>query len=96
METREIKIKLMAGHEITLQSDAPDIEGLVSSIVAIKDVFNPDDINVECGYNGFDVKSFKEILVEASQDFINAIALDERKYQSVLANLEAAEQEADN
>jgi hypothetical protein len=37
MGTREIKVTLMPGHEITLQSDAPDIEGLVSSIVSIMD-----------------------------------------------------------
>jgi hypothetical protein len=94
MGTREIKVTLMPGHEITLQSDAPDIEGLVSSIVSIMDKFSPDDIKVECGYDGFDIKSFREILIEASKDFIDAIALDKSKYQSVLASLEAVEHEA--
>ncbi len=37
---------------------------------------------------------FREILIEASKDFIDAIALDKSKYQSVLASLEAVEHEA--
>lgn len=94
MGSKEIKVILLPGYEVTLRSDAPDIAGLVSTIVEVKDELLPDNITVECEYKEFDKTSFKEILVDATTDFVDAIRLDKKKYEEAIASLKAASKEA--
>lgn len=87
MESKEVKVILKPGCEIILKSDAPDIGALVKSIVQIKDQFDPDELAIECEHEGFDKASFKEVVIEATNSFINAIRLDKAAYDAALAQL---------
>lgn len=87
METKEVKVVLMPDHEVILQSDAPDIDALVSRIVQLKGQFDPNNITIECDHKGFDKTSFKDVVVEATNDFLEAIRLDKADYEAALATL---------
>lgn len=94
METKEVKIILMPGHEVTLQSDAPDIDSLVNSIVQLKGQFDPKDITIECEHKGFDKASFKDVVIEATNDFLEAIRLDKTAYDAALSKLQSSQEQA--
>ena len=69
MESKDITVTLAPGHEVTLTTDAPDIKGLVDEIVKVKDIFDPDELKIDCEHEEFDKKSFKEIVLLATKDF---------------------------
>ena len=71
-----------------MKSDAPDIGALVSTIVQIRDQFDPSELIVECEYDGFDKTSFKEIIIEATSAFIDEIRLDKAAYDAAIAALQ--------
>ncbi|MBR0404278.1 MAG: hypothetical protein IJI68_03605 [Eggerthellaceae bacterium] len=87
METKEVRVVIMPGHEFVLQSDAPDIDGLVSTIVQLKGQFDPNCITIECEHEGFDKASFKDVVIGATNDFLEAIRLDKAAYEAALATL---------
>jgi hypothetical protein len=89
MENKEVKVILKTGHEVILKNDAPDIGALVKAIVQIREDFNPDELSIECGYEGFDKASFKEVIIEATNSFIKEMKLDKASYEAALSNLSA-------
>ena len=48
MESKDITVTLAPGHAVTLTTDAPDIKGLVDEIVKVKDIFDPDELKIDC------------------------------------------------
>lgn len=87
METKEVKVVFNDGNEFILKNDAPDIAGLVRTIVNMRDDIKSDEISIECDHQGFDKQSFKEVLVEAINDFRQAISLDKDAYDAALKSL---------
>lgn len=87
MVTKTIHVTLAPNHEALLTSDAPDIGALVREIVNVRDVFDPEQVKVSCDYEGFDRISFREIVIQAANDFIEAIRLDEEAFENVLKDL---------
>ena len=88
METKEVKVVFNDGEEFVLKNDAPDIAGLVRTIVKMKDEIKPEEISIECDYEGFDKESFKAVLVDAINDFRQAISLDKEAYEAAKKGLE--------
>lgn len=92
MANRTIRVTLAPGHVVSLASDAPDIGSLVKTIVEIREEFDPAHVRVNSNFEGFDEKSFQEIVVEAANDFINAMQLDKDAYDKALEELKAGTQ----
>lgn len=92
MENRTIRVSLAPGHDVSLASDAPDIGSLVKTIVEIREEFDPAQVRVDSSFEGFDEKSFQEVVVEAANDFICAMQLDKDAYEKALEELRAGEQ----
>lgn len=92
MASKQVKVILKPGHEVVLQSDAPDIGELVNAIVTIKDNFIPGELSIECEYDGFDKASFREVVIEATNDFIEAMRLDKQAFKDALAALQSQSQ----
>lgn len=90
MESKEVKVILKPGYEVILKSDAPDIGALVSAIVQIKDQFDPNELAIECEYEGFDKASFKEVVIEATNAFIYEMQVDKEAYDAAIATLQEA------
>ena len=89
MGTKQIKVVLKPGHEVILQSDAPNIGELIEEIVKVKDAFNPNEVEIECDYDGFDKASFRQIVIDATEDFLEAIRLDKEAYEKALEGLKS-------
>ncbi len=89
MANKTVCVTLAPGHEVSLTSDAPDIGTLVKEIVKVRDAFNPEQVKVDCSYEGFDEASFREVVVQAASDFIDAIHLDKVAYDNALKELKA-------
>ena len=87
MANRIVRVTLAPGHEVTLTSDAPDIDALAKEIVKVRDSFNPEGVKVDCDLEGFDQASFREVVVQTTNDFIDAIRLDEEAYENALKEL---------
>ena len=81
---------------MTLTTDAPDIKGLVDEIVKVKDIFDPDELKIDCEHEEFDKKKFEEIVLLATKDFLEALRLDEEAYRSALTELIERGQESQN
>ena len=87
MATKTIHVTLAPNHEVLLTSDAPDIGALVREIVNVRDVFDPEQVKVSCNHEGFDKVSFREIVIQTANDFIEAIRLDEEAFENALKDL---------
>ena len=87
MATKTIRVTLAPDHEALLTSDAPDIGALVREIVNVRNVFDPKQVKVSCDHEGFDKVSFREIVIQAANDFIEAIRLDEEAFENALKDL---------
>ncbi|WP_172136441.1 hypothetical protein [Adlercreutzia sp. ZJ473] len=94
MANKEVTVALAPGHKVTLKSDAPNIAKLVSEIVNLREQLNPADITVECEHKGFDETSFKEVVIEATNDFLEAIQLDKAAFEAALTTLSKASKQA--
>lgn len=92
MENKTIRVTLAPGHYVSLASDAPDIGSLVKSIVEIREEFDPTQVRVDSNFKGFDETSFQEVVIEAANDFIDAMQLDKDAYDKALKELKAGEQ----
>lgn len=95
MASKTIHVTLTPNHEVSLTSDAPDIDALVREIVKVRDVFDPEQVKVDCEHEGFDKASFREIVIQSASDFIKAIRLDEEEYMEALRNLKACDEESE-
>ncbi|WP_233789346.1 hypothetical protein [Eggerthella lenta] len=95
MENRTITITLSPEHKVSLTSDAPDIGKLVNTIVEIKDQFDPEQVEIDCDFDGFDKQSFKEIVIQAADDFIQEIQLDKNAFEQALKELEKSSEPID-
>ena len=62
MANRTIHVTLAPGHVVSLASDAPDIGSLVKTIVEIREEFDPAHVRVSSNFEGFDEKSFQELI----------------------------------
>ena len=91
MATKTIHVTLAPNHEASLTSDAPDIGALVREIVNVRDVFDSEQVKVSCDYEGFDKASFREIVIQAANDFVEAIRLDEEAFEKALKDLKNCE-----
>lgn len=89
MASKTVRVTLAPNHSVTLTSDAPDIGNLVSEIVKIKDEFSPDLVQVSCDSETFDEAGFKEIIVQATEEFLKQIHLDKIAYSKALTALQA-------
>lgn len=96
MESKDITVTLAPGHAVTLTTDAPDIKGLVDEIVKVKDIFDPDELKIDCEHEEFDKKKFEEIVLLATKDFLEALRLDEEAYRFALTELIERGQESQN
>lgn len=76
MANKIVRVSLAPNHEVSLTNDAPDIDALVKEVVSVRDSFNPDQVKVDCDHEGFDKESFREVVIQAASDFIEAIHLD--------------------
>jgi hypothetical protein len=92
MANNNVIVTLAEGHEVILNTDAPDIGSLVGEIVKIKDSICLDDITIECDFDGFDKASFKEVIVEATNSFLKSIELEKAKYDAILNTLRQQDQ----
>lgn len=95
MATKTIHVTLAPNHEVLLTSDAPDIGALVREIVNVRDAFDPEQVNVSCDYEGFDKASFREIVIQAANDFVEAIRLDEEAFENALKDLKNSSAESE-
>lgn len=94
MASKTIHVTLAPNHEVSLTSDAPDIDALVREIVKVRDAFDPEQVKVDCEHEGFDEASFREIVIQSASDFIKAIRLDEEAYKEALRDLKACGEES--
>lgn len=92
MANRTIHITLAPGHVVSLASDAPNIGSLVKTIVEIREEFDPAHVRVDSNFEGFDEKGFQEVVIEAANDFINAMQLDKDAFDKAMEELKTGTQ----
>lgn len=95
MASKIVHVTLAPDHKVSLTSDAPDIGALVREIVKVREAFDPEQVIVSCENEGFDEKSFREIIIQTASDFIEAVRLDEEAYESALSDLKERGVECD-
>lgn len=83
-KNNDIKISIDSENFFILTSDNPDIDGLISKIVELKDSCDFNLLNIETENEDFDIEGFKEILIKSINEFLNAIKLNEENLQKFL------------
>ena len=73
---------------IELTSSSPNLDAFVEKIVEYRDEIDVEKITVTCDDEKFDADSFKEIVSTSIKDFLDAIALEQTKFDEVIASLE--------
>lgn len=73
---------------VELTSSSPNLDAFVEKIVAYRDEIDIEKITVTCDDEKFDADSFKEIVSTSIKDFLDAIALEQTKFDEVIASLE--------
>ena len=73
---------------VELTSSSPNLDEFVEKIVAYRDEIDVEKITVTCDDEKFDADSFKEIVSTSIKDFLDAIALEQTKFDEVIASLE--------
>lgn len=85
-----LKVNLLPDNQdasVELTSSSPDLDTFVKKIVAYKDKIDVETITVMCDDEQFDTDSFKEIVTTSIKDFLKAIALEQTKFDEVIAGL---------
>lgn len=86
-----IKVDLLPDNQeasVELASSSPDLDAFVKKIVEYKEKIDIEKIAVTCDDENFDVDSFKEIVSTSIKDFLDAIALEQKKFDEVIAGLQ--------
>lgn len=86
-----LKVNLLPDNQdasVELTSSSPDLDAFVEKIVAYKDKIKVETITVMCDDEQFDTDSFKEIVTTSIKDFLEAIDLEQEKFDEVIAGLE--------
>ncbi len=73
----KVSIELKSGLNVELDTNSPNIEKLIATIVENKEAISPVDIKVECDDEKFDCASFREIVQKAIADLIKDITIEE-------------------
>lgn len=87
MANSEVKIVLAPGKDVVLASDNPNIGELVKAIVDLRDTLDVEHIDVTCEAEGFDTKSFAEIVRDSAQQFLDAIQLEKSAFDKAMVTL---------
>ena len=86
-----LKVNLLPDNQdasVALTSSSPNLDAFVEKIVAYKDDIDVEKINVMCDDEKFDTNNFKEIVTTSIKDFLEAIDLEQEKFDEVIAGLE--------
>lgn len=68
-------------NDIHLESNTPDLDGLIRFVVENKERINVERITVICDDTNFDKKGFSEILKKSIKDFLEKIVLNEKQFK---------------
>lgn len=89
-DAKKILVRIGTGEEVSLTSNSPDIDSLISAVVDARDGFNADEISVSCPDDeNFDCDGFKDILVKLSQEFIDSINREHEGLRNAIEQIEA-------
>lgn len=97
----KLKVNLLPDNQdasLELASSSPDLDTFVEKIVTYKDKIDVKKIKVTCNDKNFDIDSFEEIISTSIKDFLKEIALEQEKFDGVMAGLkedQADEDQAD-
>lgn len=86
----KLKVNLLPDNQdasVELASSSPNLDAFVKKIVAYKDEIDVEKITVTCNDEKFDADSFKEIVSASIKDFLDAIDLEQAKFDEVIAGL---------
>ena len=96
-----LKVNLLPDNQdasVELASSSPNLDAFVKKVVAYKEEIDVEKITVTCDDEKFDADSFKEIVSTSIKDFLTSIALEQTKFDEVIAGLkedQADEDQAD-
>lgn len=76
-ENNQVTIQLTNDSSVELNTNSPNIDNLISEIVANRNTIKADSIKVKCDDKKFDCKSFQEIVQKAVIGLIHDIAIEE-------------------
>lgn len=76
-ENNQVTIQLTNDLSVKLNTNSPNIDKLISEIVANRNTIKVDSIRVECDDKKFDRKSFQEIVQKTVIGLINDITIEE-------------------
>jgi hypothetical protein len=88
MANSKVKVVLTPDKEVVLASDNPNIGELVKAIVDLRDTLDVEHIDVTCEAEGFDTKSFAEVIRDSAQQFLDAIELEKGAFDKAMVALE--------
>lgn len=83
----QIWVNLTESASVTLNSNSPDIDALVSKVVENKDIIDPDSIEIKCDNSDFDCAGFKEIVAKAVKGFLHDIQIEENMLDAELRRI---------
>ena len=84
-----IKVTLGVGIEVELDKDTPNVREFVKAITENRASIDIERIAVEGPTPDFDDQSFKEVVVEVVSDYLNSIAVEEKKYLAAIGHVES-------
>lgn len=94
----KLKVNLLPDNQdasVELASSSPNLDAFVKKIVAYKEEIDVEKITVTCDDKKFDAGSFKEIVSTSIKDFLAAIALEQTKFDEVIASLKEDQTDED-
>lgn len=94
----KLKVNLLPDNQdasLELASSSPNLDAFVKKIVAYKDEIDVEKITVTCDDEKFDADSFKEIVSTSIKDFLDAIDLEQAKFDEVIAGLKEDQADED-
>ncbi|WP_455026457.1 hypothetical protein [Olsenella uli] len=93
-----LKVNLLPDNQdasVELASSSPNLDAFVKKIVEHKEEIDVDKITVACDDKKFDADSFKEIVSTSIKGFLDAIVLEQTKFDEVIAGLKEDQAEED-
>ena len=92
-----LKVNLLPDNQdasVELASSSPNLDAFVKKVVAYKEEIDVEKITVTCDDEKFDADSFKEIVSTSIKDFLTSIALEQTKFDEVIAGLKEDQADA--
>lgn len=89
MENKKIKIDFGNSINVELDSELPDINEIVKTIVKERDKIDINKIKVTSENDNFDSEGFKQIIKDSFSKFIEEIKIDKNSIKNIQKEINA-------